>query len=95
MMATSTARQPSFAVVLIGSYALAVATAIVTAITWIEGFIWLGGLLCAAWLALVLWSFLRFGARAAWALLGLLLLNPLTIFFAGLHYTCAVNFACL
>ena len=95
MREASHPRHPPFALVLVGSYVLAAASAAVTAITWIEGFLWVGGVLCVAWLALVGWAFSEFRARAAWALLGLIILNPLTIIYAGLHYTCAVNFACL
>lgn len=88
-------RQPSFALVLLGSYALAVATALIVSVSWIEGFVWMGGIVSIAWLALVFWAFSRFGARAAWTLLGLLVLNPATIFASGLTYACAAKAACL
>lgn len=88
-------RQPSFALVLIGSYALAVAAAFAVSATWIEGFVWVGGVVTIGWLALVVWAFARYGARASWALLGLLALNPVTLFVGGLTYTCAAKAACL
>jgi hypothetical protein len=56
---------------------------------------WLGGLLLLAWLALVIWAFSRFGVRASWTLLALVVANPLTIFLGAAHYACAVNLACL
>lgn len=95
MLKFSGSRQPSFALVLLGSYALAVATALIVSVTWIEGFVWAGGVVFVAWSALVSWAFSRFGARAAWALLGLLVVNPLAVFAAGLTYACAAKAACL
>jgi hypothetical protein len=88
-------RRPSFAAVLLSSYALAVAATILISITWIEGFPWAGGAALVAWLALVCWAYSKFGARAAWAFLGLLVVNPVAVFFVGLTYACAAKSACL
>lgn len=87
-----------FAAVLVCSYLFAGVVALLLAITWIDGRFWLGGLAvfaCFAWLALVVWAIGRFGARGAWTLAGVLILNPVVIFIVGLNYTCAVNHACL
>ena len=89
------AGQPPFALVLLGSYALAGAAALAVSVTWIEGFVWVGGAFVVAWIVLVGWAFLRFAERACWALLGVLALNPVTLFAGGLTYACAVKAACL
>jgi hypothetical protein len=91
----SQARQPSFAIVLVGSYVLAAAAAAIISTTWIEGTLWLGGAAFLVWLAMIGWAFSRFGVRAAWTLLGFLLVNPVTLFFGGVTYACAVKAACL
>jgi hypothetical protein len=88
-------RRPPFALVLLGSYALAAATAIILAATWIEEILWVGGIVFLAWLGMIAWAFSLFGPRAAWTLLGFLLVNPATLFFGGLTYACAVKAACL
>ena len=95
MSELSQPRRPSFAVVLVGSYALAAATAVILSATWIEEVLWVGGAVFLAWLAMIGWAFFQFGARAAWTLLGFLLVNPATLFFGGLTYACAVKAACL
>jgi len=92
---SSHSRWLPFTLFLVGSYALAIATAITVSVTWIEGVMWLGAVALAAWLSLILWGFFRFRARALWAVLGVLALNPVTIFLGGVTYTCAVNGACL
>lgn len=91
----SVTHRPSFAVVLLSSYALAVAASILISISWIEGFLWAGGIALVAWLALVCWSFSKLGARAAWAFLGVLVVNPVAVFFFGVTYACAAKAACL
>lgn len=95
MLSSRGSRQPSFALVLLGSYALAVATALMVSVTWIEGFVWAGGVAFVGWLSLVSWAFSRFGARAAWVLLGLLVMNPVVIFAGALTYACAAKAVCL
>lgn len=87
--------RPSFVAVLLSSYALAIAASILISITWIEGFLWAGGVVLVAWLALVCWAFSKFGARAAWAFLGVLVVNPVAVFFFGVTYACAAKAACL
>ncbi|MNR32799.1 hypothetical protein D3C85_1504180 [compost metagenome] len=88
-------RRPSFAPVLLSSYALAVTATILMSVTWIEGFAWAGGAFLMAWLALVCWAFSKFGARAAWTFLGVLAVNPVAVFFVGLTYACAAKSTCL
>jgi len=84
-----------FAAVLACSYLFAGVVALLLAITWIDGRLWIGGLALFAWSALVVWAIREFGARGAWTLAGVLILNPVVIFIVGLNYTCAVNHACL
>jgi hypothetical protein len=91
----SQSRWLSFPVVLVGSYLLAAATAVVLAVTWIEEVLWVGGTVFLAWLALIVWSFTRFGARSAWMFVGFLLVNPVTLFLGGATYACAAKAACL
>ncbi|WP_292107710.1 hypothetical protein [Brevundimonas sp.] len=88
-------RRPTFAVVVVGSYVLAAATAVIVSAAWIEEMLWIGGAVFLAWLAMIGWAFSRFGGRAAWMLLGFLFVNPVTLFFGGLTYACAVKAACL
>lgn len=84
-----------FGLVLVASYLLAIVGAVATSWGWIEGSMGLGVLLLLVWLALIIWAFSRFGKRATWALLGLVVANPLTIFLGAAQYACAVNLACL
>ena len=84
----------SFGMVLVGSYALAAATAAIVSVTWIEEVLWVGGLAFLGWVAMIFWAFSKFGGRAAWTLLGILLVNPVTLFAGGLTYACAAKAAC-
>lgn len=93
-MTRSSGSQPSLLLVVLGSYALAFASTVLTAVTWIEGIIWLGLIGLLAWLSLVCWAFARFGALATWTLLGFLIANPLSIFWIAITYACAFKSAC-
>ena len=95
MSGVSQHRRPSFALVLVGSYALAAATAVIISVTWIEGLLWVGGAVFLAWVAMIAWAFSRYAAKANWMFLGFLLVNPVTLFFGGVTYACAVKAACL